>query len=243
MGIALIIIFVILFAASFVGMKQGWLRTATWLISIIGLVASLATITLGDSQHFGMKKETVTSIKQIDPAFAIKNMNINVAIKSPVGTKDESVVVYKNQGAKKTTHTQADAKTVNKFARTREQSAQLLTTTKRYTYKNNFFKLFYAGLGTNHQYISRVNKFQITNDWIVLTPKQVKKMQNQMKSQQANSKAQLQAVIKKQVVAARMQNPNMTAAQQAALVKKIQTAAVAKASAAAKTKLKAMSIE
>jgi len=243
MGIALIIIFVIIFASSFIGMKQGWLRNITWIISIVGLMASLATITLGDSQHLGMKKETVTSIKQIDPAFAIKNMDINVAIKSPVGTKDESVVVYKNKEAKKTTHTQADANTVNKFSRNREQSAQLLTTTKRYTYKNNFFKMFYAGLGTNHQYISRVNKFEITNDWIVLTPKQVKTLQAQMKSQQANSKKMLAAVIKKQVMAARMQDPAMTPAQQAALVKKIQAAAVAKANSEAKAKLKAMSIE
>ena len=243
MGIALIIIFSVLFIYSFVLMKQGSFRTTTWLVSLIGLVLTLVTITMGDTQHWGMKPATITTIKRIDPAFAIKDMDLNVAIKKDLGTKGENVVVYKNQGAKKTTHTQLDSNTKNKFTRVREHSSQIITTTKEYTYKNTFFKFMYAGLGTNHEYVSRVNNFQITDDWVVLTPSQVKKMQSQMKSQQANSKKMLASVIKQQVTAAKMKNPKMSASQQAELVKKIKTAAIAKASTQAKQKIKAMSVE
>lgn len=242
MALALVIIFALLFIASYVLMPKGILRILTFIFSLVIMIGSLVLITAGDNNHYGMKKVTVTETKTLKPASDIKQLDTKLLIKNPLGTKDESVIVYKDN-RNKTAHTQADKNTDNKFVRDNKKDPQLKVTTTKYVYKNNFFKVLYAGLDNNNVYQSRKNEFIINDDWIVLTPKQASSLQTKMKDQQAKAKPQMEKLVKQQVTQAMMANPSMTKSQQKQLIKKITQQAQQKAMDQTKKELQKMSIE
>ncbi|WP_283679146.1 DUF4811 domain-containing protein [Lentilactobacillus sp. Marseille-Q4993] len=242
MALLLTVIFAILFISTFVLMRGSVLRYLLVAISLVGLVGNIALITAGDTHHFGMIAKKQTTIKRIDPAVAIKQVGLNVAIKKSLGNEGESVVVYKNQGAKKTSHTQVDSKTSNKFQKSREKNSQLMTVTNHYQYKNNFFKIMYAGLDLTGDYKSRVNYFELTDDWVVYSPAQLKDLKVSMAKSQKSAGAKLAVAIKQQMTAAMKQNPNMSATQKKELEAKIKSAAADKAKDSIRKQLIKMSL-
>lgn len=242
MALALIIISALLFIVSYVVMQHGIGRVILYVVSFALLVFSLTAITAADNWHWGMKKETVTTTKQIKPVSAIKQMDMNMLIEQKLGTKDEKIVVYKLSDKGKTKHTQVDVNTTNKYKHVKSDDAKLVTKTQQYVYKNSFFKLLFAGLGDGSVYKSRTNTFELPDNYVVLTSKQAKDLQKQAqtsKKQQAAQKAQMAKVVKQQMMAAMQKNPTMSAAQQKALQKQI----VAKVTATAMDKQKQQLIE
>lgn len=237
MALALIIISALLFIVSYVVMQRGIVRVILYVVSFALLVFSLVAITAADSWNWGMKLETKTTTKLIKPVSSIKQMDMNMLVEQKLGTKDEKIVVYKLPHESKTKHTQTDIHTTNKYKHIAGTEAKLVTKTKQYVYKNQFYKLLFAGLGDGSVYKSRTNTFELPDNYVVLTAKQAKSLQKQAKTskkQQAAQKQQMQAVIKQQMMAAMQKNPTMTPEQQKALQKQI----VAKVTAAAMDKQK-----
>lgn len=237
MALALIIISALLFIVSYVVMQRGLWRVILYVVSFLLLVGSLVAITAADSWHWGMKQETKTTTKLIKPVSSMKQMDTNMLIEQKLGTKKEKIVVYKLTTKGKVKHTQADMHTTNKYKHIKSGEAKMVTKTKQYVYKNNFFKTLFAGLGDGSVYKSRTNTFELPDNYIVLTSQQAKDLQKQAKTskkQQAAQKAQMATVVKQQMMAAMQKNPTMSPAQQKALQKQI----VAKATSAAMDKQK-----
>lgn len=242
MALALIIISALLFIVSYVVMQHGIGRVILYVASFILLVFSLTAITAADSWHWGMKQETKTTTQTIKPVSSLKQMDMNMLIEQKLGTKNEKIVVYKLSDKGKTKHTQIDVNTTNKYKHIKAGDAKLVTKTKQYVYKNNFFKLLFAGLGGKSVYKSRTNTFELPDNYVVLTSKQAKDLQKQAKTskkQQAAQKAKMAQVVKQQMMAAMQKNPTMSPAQQKALQKQI----VAKATEAAMSQQKKKLIE
>ncbi|WP_279403766.1 DUF4811 domain-containing protein [Secundilactobacillus kimchicus] len=76
-------------------------------------------------------------------------------------------------------------------------------------------------LSQNKAFVKRTNTFHINKDWVVLTATQANQLKKQMgnKAAQAKMKKEGQAYVTAQVTAAMKQDPTMSKAKRAELVK------------------------
>ncbi|MEJ6400143.1 DUF4811 domain-containing protein [Nicoliella lavandulae] len=181
--------------------------------------------------HYGMHKVTSTTTST---KVSSLSSEMNMVISQPVGesqSKDKALV-YKSDSAKKTIKPDTDV--TNLVVSSNIKHAKLVTKTVRWEYKNSFQRFMY-GLAQKESIYHRTNTLYVPKSWLVLNGKQVKALPTIMKQEQANMQKQaassqsqqqamlqqeVQSMVQQKVAQAKKQNPNMTASQQQALVKK-----------------------
>lgn len=233
LGIAVIVLYL-----SFIMMRSGAIRTT--LITVFGVIVlgALVLITVNDQNNFGMVEKTATTTQTITSASPSKQLPL--LLYQNVGTNGKrQVYIYKHDG--KTAHSKADYAVTNKVQKSASaQSAQVVKKRTTWRYQNDFYRILF-GNENDGLFAKQVNTYIIPKTWTTLTTSQAKALAKRLKAFQhpsAAQKAQMQAAVAAQVKAARMKNPQMTAAQQSAVVKeataKIQQQAIQAAIAAVK---------
>ncbi|MBT9672273.1 DUF4811 domain-containing protein [Secundilactobacillus kimchicus] len=220
MIVAALAIFTVLSFWFFIYMPGKTLSTILTTLSIVGVIVSSWFIVVNWKDHYGMKQETVTTTKFIYPTSASEQMS--PLVYQPIGSSNKhQVYVYRTSAdAKKTVHTQADTATKNKVVVTADRPYLEVKTT-RWVYKSGAAKFWFGISGQNKAFVKRTNTFHINKDWVVLTATQANQLKKQMgnKAAQAKMKKEGQAYVTAQVTAAMKQDPTMSKAKRAELVK------------------------
>lgn len=243
MIIFILIVSVLVFAIAVIGMKQRLARVFWIVLSLALAIVSCLLFTVNDQVHWGMKETMTTTDKPLTAAAKISGTD--TILYKALGDGTEKVVIYKtNAKQKKVATTTADVTTKNQFQKSAKiKYPTLETRTYRYTFKNAFYRVLFAGTGSNHQFKKRTNIFKLPQDWVILSTSQVAKLQKTAKASEAKAKTQLKQAIAAQLKQAMAQNPNMTAAQQKALTKEVQAKATKQMTAQVQKQLQQLSLK
>ncbi|WP_137597258.1 DUF4811 domain-containing protein [Paucilactobacillus kaifaensis] len=199
-------------------------RITTILVTGIILVGSIGLMIGNSRDHFGMHKVQTTSTQTIYSASNSESMPL--ALYKPVGTSGkDDVYIYNSKPTQKTAqHTQANQYTHNKVKWTNNTTAKLTTVETRWEYKNSFYKYLYMWSGMGHTLISRTNTFTYPKTWVKITVDQADSLKKQMNNTQTKTAMATQAkqYVETKVAAAMTKNPQMSATDQAKIVKQAQ---------------------
>nr|WP_317315562.1 DUF4811 domain-containing protein [Limosilactobacillus mucosae] len=190
-----------------------------WILGLItGLifVGSTVIITANFHDHWGMKRITTTKTPKIYSA----SSQMQLILYQPVGTSGkDNVYIYQTKPRQKTPqHTQANEFTTNRLVWTDSDQATLTVKETRWRFKNDFYKVLFAGSKMDGKLVSRTNTFRYPKTFVKISVKQaqaLKKQAQALKSPatQAQLKAQAAAYVTAKVQAAKQQNPDLTEAQ------------------------------
>lgn len=190
-----------------------------WILGLItGLifVGSTVIITANFHDHWGMKRVTTTKTQKIYSA----SSQMQLILYQPVGTSGkDNVYIYQTKPRQKTPqHTQANEFTTNRLVWTDSDQATLTVKETRWRFKNDFYKVLFAGSKMDGKLVSRTNTFRYPKTFVKISVKQaqaLKKQAQALKSPatQAQLKAQAAAYVTAKVQAAKQQNPDLTEAQ------------------------------
>lgn len=190
-----------------------------WILGLItGLifVGSTVIITANFHDHWGMKRITTTKTQKIYSA----SSQMQLILYQPVGTfGKDNVYIYQTKPRQKTPqHTQANEFTTNRLVWTDSDQATLTVKETRWRFKNDFYKVLFAGSKMDGKLVSRTNTFRYPKTFVKISVKQaqaLKKQAQALKSPatQAQLKAQAAAYVTAKVQAAKQQNPDLTEAQ------------------------------
>ncbi|MFD1672620.1 DUF4811 domain-containing protein [Agrilactobacillus yilanensis] len=243
MIIFLLILGVLLFSIFTIGMNRSVAKYSLVGLSLVVILGSLLMLTVNDVAYWGMKEVSTTSEKPLSAATNIQGTN--TVLYKALGNGKEKVYIYKTSAKqKKVSTTKADIDTTNKLVRSNKVAHPTLETkTYKYIYKNNFYKLLFAGINGNNRVKKYVNTFNIPESWVALSTDQVAKLQKQAKSTEKTAKAQITQAVETGVAQAKAQNPNLTATEQKALVKEIQTQAKKQMAQQVAQKLQSLSLK
>lgn len=190
-----------------------------WILGLItGLifVGSTVMITANFHDHWGMKRITTTKTQKIYSA----SSQMQLILYQPVGTSGkDNIYIYQTKPRQKTPqHTQANEFTTNRLVWTDSDQATLTVKETRWRFKNDFYKVLFAGSKMDGNLVSRTNTFRYPKTFVKISVKQaqaLKKQAQALKSPavQAQLKTQAAAYVTARVQAAKQQNPNLTEAQ------------------------------
>lgn len=190
-----------------------------WLLGMISgliFVGSTLMITANFHEHWGMKQVTTTKTQKIYST----SSQMQLALYQPVGTSGkDNVYVYQTKPRQKTPqHTQANEFTTNRLVWTDSDQATLTFKETRWRFKNDFYKVLFAGSKMDGHLISRTNTFRYPKTFVKISVKQaqaLKKQAQALKSPtaQAQLKTQAAAYVTAKIQAAKQQNPDLTEAQ------------------------------
>lgn len=183
-----------------------------WILGLItGLifVGSTVMITANFHEHWGMKQVTTTKTQKIYST----SSQMQLALYQPVGTsgKDNVYIYQTKPRQKKPQHTQANEFTTNRLVWTDSDQATLTVKETRWRFKNDFYKVLFAGSKMDGHLISRTNTFRYPKTFVKISVKQAQALKSP--AAQAQLKAQAAAYVTARVQAAKQQNPNLTEAQ------------------------------
>lgn len=190
-----------------------------WLLGMISgliFVGSTLMITANFHEHWGMKQVTTTKTQKIYST----SSQMQLALYQQVGTSGkDNVYVYQTKPRQKTPqHTQANEFTTNRLVWTDSDQATLTFKETRWRFKNDFYKVLFAGSKMDGHLISRTNTFRYPKTFVKISVKQaqaLKKQAQALKSPtaQAQLKTQAAAYVTAKIQAAKQQNPDLTEAQ------------------------------
>lgn len=183
-----------------------------WILGLItGLifVGSTVMITANFHDHWGMKRITTTKTQKIYST----SSQMQLALYQPVGTSGkDNVYIYQTKPRQKTPqHTQANEFTTNHLVWTDSDQATLTVKETRWRFKNDFYKVLFAGSKMDGNLVSRTNTFRYPKTFVKISVKQAQALKSP--AAQAQLKAQAAAYVTARVQAAKQQNPNLTEAQ------------------------------
>lgn len=183
-----------------------------WILGLItGLifVGSTVMITANFHDHWGMKQVTTTKTQKIYST----SSQMQLALYQPVGTSGkDNVYIYQTKPRQKTPqHTQANEFTTNYLVWTDSDQATLTVKETRWRFKNDFYKVLFAGSKMDGNLVSRTNTFRYPKTFVKISVKQAQALKSP--AAQAQLKAQTAAYVTAKVQAAKQQNPNLTEAQ------------------------------
>lgn len=186
------------------------------LITGLIFVGSTVIITANFHEHWGMKQVTTTKTQKIYST----SSQMQLALYQQVGTSGkDNVYVYQTKPRQKTPqHTQANEFTTNRLVWTDSDQATLTFKETRWRFKNDFYKVLFAGSKMDGHLISRTNTFRYPKTFVKISVKQaqaLKKQAQALKSPtaQAQLKTQAAAYVTAKIQAAKQQNPDLTEAQ------------------------------
>ena len=163
-----------------------------------------------------MKQVTTTKTQKIYST----SSQMQLALYQQVGTSGkDNVYVYQTKPRQKTPqHTQANEFTTNRLVWTDSDQATLTFKETRWRFKNDFYKVLFAGSKMDGHLISRTNTFRYPKTFVKISVKQaqaLKKQAQALKSPtaQAQLKTQAAAYVTAKIQAAKQQNPDLTEAQ------------------------------
>lgn len=190
-----------------------------WLLGMISgliFVGSTLMITANFHEHWGMKQVTTTKTQKIYST----SSQMQLALYQQVGTSGkDNVYVYQTKPRQKTPqHTQANEFTTNRLVWTDSDQATLTFKETRWRFKNDFYKVLFAGSKMDGHLISRTNTFRYPKTFVKISVKQaqaLKKQAQALKSPtaQAQLKTQAAAYVTAKIQVAKQQNPDLTEAQ------------------------------
>jgi hypothetical protein len=190
-----------------------------WLLGMISgliFVGSTLMITANFHEHWGMKQVTTTKTQKIYST----SSQMQLALYQQVGTSGkDNVYIYQTKPRQKTPqHTQANEFTTNRLVWTDSDQATLTVKETRWRFKNDFYKVLFAGSKMDGHLISRTNTFRYPKTFVKISVKQaqaLKKQAQALKSPaaQAQLKIQAAAYVTAKIQAAKQQNPDLTEAQ------------------------------
>ena len=190
-----------------------------WLLGMISgliFVGSTLMITANFHEHWGMKQVTTTKTQKIYST----SSQMQLALYQQVGTSGkDNVYVYQTKPRQKTPqHTQANEFTTNRLVWTDSDQATLTFKETRWRFKNDFYKVLFAGSKMDGKLVSRTNTFRYPKTFVKISVKQaqaLKKQAQALKSPtaQAQLKTQAAAYVTAKIQAAKQQNPDLTEAQ------------------------------
>lgn len=190
-----------------------------WLLGMISgliFVGSTLMITANFHEHWGMKQVTTTKTQKIYST----SSQMQLALYQQVGTSGkDNVYIYQTKPRQKTPqHTQANEFTTNRLVWTDSDQATLTVKETRWRFKNDFYKVLFAGSKMDGHLISRTNTFRYPKTFVKISVKQaqaLKKQAQALKSPtaQAQLKTQAAAYVTAKIQAAKQQNPDLTEAQ------------------------------
>ena len=183
-----------------------------WLLAMISgviVVGSTLMITANFQEHWGMKQVTTTKTLKIYST----SSQMQLALYQPVGTSGkDNVYIYQTKPRQKTPqHTQANEFTTNRLVWTDSDQATLTVKETRWRFKNDFYKVLFAGSKMDGNLVSRTNTFRYPKTFVKISVKQAQALKSP--AAQAQLKAQAAAYVTARVQAAKQQNPNLTEAQ------------------------------
>ena len=194
-------------------------NSTRWLLGMISgliFVGSTLMITANFHEHWGMKQVTTTKTQKIYST----SSQMQLALYQQVGTSGkDNVYVYQTKPRQKTPqHTQANEFTTNRLVWTDSDQATLTFKETRWRFKNDFYKVLFAGSKMDGHLISRTNTFRYPKTFVKISVKQaqaLKKQAQALKSPtaQAQLKTQAAAYVTAKIQAAKQQNPDLTEAQ------------------------------
>ena len=190
-----------------------------WLLGMISgliFVGSTLMITANFHEHWGMKQVTTTKTQKIYST----SSQMQLALYQQVGTSGkDNVYIYQTKPRQKTPqHTQANEFTTNRLVWTDSDQATLTVKETRWRFKNDFYKVLFAGSKMDGKLVSRTNTFRYPKTFVKISVKQaqaLKKQAQALKSPtaQAQLKTQAAAYVTAKIQAAKQQNPDLTEAQ------------------------------
>lgn len=183
-----------------------------WLLGMISgliFVGSTLMITANFHEHWGMKQVTTTKTQKIYST----SSQMQLALYQQVGTSGkDNVYVYQTKPRQKTPqHTQANEFTTNRLVWTDSDQATLTFKETRWRFKNDFYKVLFAGSKMDGKLVSRTNTFRYPKTFVKISVKQAQALKSP--ATQAQLKAQAAAYVTAKVQAAKQQNPDLTEAQ------------------------------
>lgn len=183
-----------------------------WLLGMISgliFVGSTLMITANFHEHWGMKQVTTTKTQKIYST----SSQMQLALYQPVGTSGkDNVYIYQTKPRQKAPqHTQANEFTTNRLVWTDSDQATLTVKETRWRFKNDFYKVLFAGSKMDGNLVSRTNTFRYPKTFVKISVKQAQALKSP--AAQAQLKAQAAAYVTARVQAAKQQNPNLTEAQ------------------------------
>lgn len=183
-----------------------------WLLGMISgliFVGSTLMITANFHEHWGMKQVTTTKTQKIYST----SSQMQLALYQPVGTSGkDNVYIYQTKPRQKTPqHTQANEFTTNRLVWTDSDQATLTVKETRWRFKNDFYKVLFAGSKMDGNLVSRTNTFRYPKTFVKISVKQAQALKSP--AAQAQLKAQAAAYVTARVQAAKQQTPNLTEAQ------------------------------
>jgi len=224
MIILLIVIFTALMVFGFFFVKGpaqyiiGGLATILALLSILGLI-------FHDNNHWGMKKVTTT-----------ETMNIPVQMVTAIKVGENTgnyVFTYKTtDGGKVESHFAPDTKNIveatkktSKYEETSDKTAEVVTTTVRWQWANNFAKTMFGVGGEAGELYKQANVVRVPKGTVLaVSQEQAKKLQaSQSKiaeSAKASEEAQVKAATQKAIEQALSQLPDGASDEQKAAITK-----------------------
>lgn len=200
----IMILSLVIFSLLNVFAKKRW-QTGVSLLFIALFLISLVLVVANDHYHFGMKKQTETTTQTL--VSSTPNAQAKLLLYQPLGNGTEKVYLYRtNESQKKPQPTGTD----HVSNRVVKNSAQNELTTKKtyWVYKNDAMKLWF-NWSSNKQFISEKNTFHVTDDWLVLSTTQAKKLAKLVAQNKPQMENQAKAFVAEKVKAAMSQNPTL----------------------------------
>lgn len=220
MIILVMIVFALATFLSWFMIKNSMLSKVLGSIFIILLAATVAITTLNFTQHFGMKTETKTTVKQVYSASPASPAN--TLITKRIGTKANNyVLIYRNDddAKKATTHGIPDTSDISKAVKIKHiyriadvKKATVKTTTTRWIWKNDFWRILFGVGGQGNELKKQTSVVTVPKKtWVVMTANQAKALAAAQKKTTpeatAAGQAQLKTAIEAKVGAFMKTNP------------------------------------
>ncbi|KRN76710.1 DUF4811 domain-containing protein [Weissella minor] len=231
MIIVLLLLFVVLTFVTWIYIKPLPLRIVAGSLAVLGLVLSIAGITLNFTDHYGMKQVTKTTEQQIYSA-GDKNSPANMLLAQEIGDDSGNyVLVYRENenDAEPKPHHKPDQKhiieAVKKTADYKESAqateATSQTKTTRWVFKNDMYKLLFGISDQQNELVKETTTVTVPEKtWVVMSPKQAEelgKQQQKMPAQAREMQAkQTETAVKEQMMAYMQKHPDASAAEQKA---------------------------
>lgn len=194
----------------------GTLSTLCLLILVIGIVANM-------NNHWGMEKETVTTKNEQIYTAGQKHSPANMLIANELGNSSNNyVMAYRTheKDDKPKTHFRPNtdkshlAESVKKSARYKQEDVDKATvkTKKTYwTWKSSWYQYLFSFNGDNKELITQKTMVTVPKDtWIVLNAEQLKQLQKQSTSSNAQQQQVQKAEMAKKMASYKQQHSNVS---------------------------------
>ncbi len=166
-------------------LTTGWLfyrHHHLWgIVAAIGLILSQGLLVLDSQSHYNTQVANASQISQIAPIASTKGNHIMVIEKVKQGKTVYTAYATKKPANQKVAIILNKQKQV-KIKRDADGQPRVQTQNNQYHYQNALSKWLYFGVTNQGQLKKQIVTYHISNDWVLLTKKQLKKVGKKLES-------------------------------------------------------------